>query len=309
MLDPDTFLTYLYVMADEFCKGCLAPEGRRPGPAPALARSEVVALAAFGQWARFASERDFWRYATRHLRPAFPTLPDRRQFNRLLRAQRDALAAFGHHLADLLGRATAAYEALDGSGVPVRDAKRRGAGWLAGDADIGRSGRRGWYEGFHRLLAVTPGGAVSGFGFGPASAKEQPLAEAFLAARHEPDARYPTPGRAAGGPYLADNGFAGADRHRHWRDAYGASVLCPPQRRHPRPWPAPLRRWHAARRQIVETVFAKLHHAFRLDRERPHALDGFQGRLAAKVALHNFCLWLNRQLDRPALAFADLIDW
>jgi len=31
--------------------------------------------------------------------------------------------------------------------------------------------------------------------------------------------------------------------------------------------------------------------------------------LAAKVALHNFCIWLNRQLGRPDLAFADLIDW
>ncbi len=227
MLDPDTFLTYVYVMADEFCKGHLAPAPPAPGPDPALARSEVVALAVFGQWARFASERDFYRYAVRHLRPTFPTLPDRSQFNRLLRAQRDALAAFGHHLADRPGRAAAAYEALDGSG------------WLAGDADIGRSGRRGWYEGFPLLLAVTPGGAVSGFGFGPASAKEQPLAEAFLAARHRPDARYPTPGRAAGGPYLADNGFAGADRHRRWRAAYGAVVLCPPQGRSPRAWPPP----------------------------------------------------------------------
>jgi hypothetical protein len=30
--------------------------------------------------------------------------------------------------------------------------------------------------------------------------------------------------------------------------------------------------------------------------------------LAAKMALHNFCLWLNGQLGRPDLAF-DLTDW
>jgi 2-polyprenyl-6-methoxyphenol hydroxylase-like FAD-dependent oxidoreductase len=41
---------------------------------------------------------------------------------------------------------------------------------------------------------------------------------------------------------------------------------------------------------------------FRLARERPHALDGLQARLAAKVALHNFCLWLNVQLGREPLA-------
>jgi hypothetical protein len=32
-------------------------------------------------------------------------------------------------------------------------------------------------------------------------------------------------------------------------------------------------------------------------------------RLAAKVAMHIFCLWLNVQLGRPPLAFADLVDW
>jgi len=62
-------------------------------------------------------------------------------------------------------------------------------------------------------------------------------------------------------------------------------------------------------RQIVETVYDKLQNTFRLGRERPHDLSGFQARLAAKVALHNFCIWLNQQLGRERLAFADLLDW
>jgi len=52
-----------------------------------------------------------------------------------------------------------------------------------------------------------------------------------------------------------------------------------------------------------------LQHAFRLRADRPHHLTGFLARLAATVTLHNFCLWLNRQLGRAALAFADLIAW
>jgi hypothetical protein len=60
---------------------------------------------------------------------------------------------------------------------------------------------------------------------------------------------------------------------------------------------------------MVETVYEKLQHAFRLDRERPHELSGFQARLAAKIALHNFCIWLNEQLGWPRLAFTDLVDW
>jgi len=27
------------------------------------------------------------------------------------------------------------------------------------------------------------------------------------------------------------------------------------------------------------------------------------------LALHNFCIWVNEQLGRPRLAFADLVDW
>jgi hypothetical protein len=31
--------------------------------------------------------------------------------------------------------------------------------------------------------------------------------------------------------------------------------------------------------------------------------------VAAMATLHNFCIWVNRQLGRPDLAFADLLDW
>ena len=44
MMDTDTFLTTLYVMADDFCKYQLPPE-KTPGPKPSLTRSEVVTLA------------------------------------------------------------------------------------------------------------------------------------------------------------------------------------------------------------------------------------------------------------------------
>ena len=62
-------------------------------------------------------------------------------------------------------------------------------------------------------------------------------------------------------------------------------------------------------RQIVETVYDTLQYTFRLLRERPHDLAGFHVRFAAKVVLHNFCIWCNVQLGRARLAFADLIDW
>lgn len=308
MVDTDTFLTILYVMVDEFCHSHLPPEVH-PGPRASLSRSEVITLGLCGQWACFPSERAFYRYAQRHLRVAFPTLPHRTQFNRLLRQHYTAIVACFLHLVGLLDGRHGLYEALDGTAVPTRDAKRRGAGWLPGLADIGWSNRLGWYEGFHLLIAVNPRGSLTGFGGGPASAKAQPLAETFCALRRQPHPGGLRVGKPALGPYLCDKGFEGQAAHTRWWQCYGAQVRCPPKRNSHQPWSTRMRRWLAGVRQIVETVYDKVHHTFGLSRERPHDLTGFQARLAAKMALHNFCIWLNEQLGRPGLTFADLVDW
>jgi len=308
MIDENTFLTQLYVEVDDFCKAYLPPLVE-PGPAASLCRSEVITLGIFGQWVRFPSERDFYRYAVRHLRYAFPSLPHHSQFNRLLRKHRDGLVAFFLHLAKLLDSAPWAYEVLDSSGVLTRDAKRRGRGWLPGLATIGWSNRVGWYEGFHLLVALSPTGVLTGFGFAAAHVHDNTMAETFFALRQQPHPRLLSVGRASPRPYIADKGFSGRENRARWYSLYHAQVISPPTRRSRHPWPKPLRRWLASLRQIVETVYDKLHNTFRLSRERPHDLAGFQARLAAKAALHNFCIWLNQHLDRPNLAFADLIDW
>jgi hypothetical protein len=311
MLDPDTFLTTLYVHVDDFCHAHL-PTPTRPGPPASLTPSEVITLALFSQFGWFTSERDFYRWACRHLRQAFPNLPDRTQFNRQVRSQWRAIVAFFHHLTEQLDARRTLYEALDATAVPVRNCKRRGRGWLAGQADIGWSNRLGWYTGFHLLVAVHPQGAITGFAFGSASTKDQPLAESFFALRHQPDRRVPTVGEPALGYYITDKGFAGVPNHRRWRRAYGAVVVCArqrPTRAAPHGLPRAWRRWLASLRQIIETVNEKLLFAFGLARERPHDLSGLHARLAAKMALHNFCVWLNQRLGRPNLAFADLIDW
>lgn len=168
MVDVDTVLTTLDVMIDGLCKTSLPPE-THPGPAAALSRSETVTLAIFGQWQGLGSERGFDRSAQRHLRPALPQLPTREQCHRPVRQHYAALVACLLYLGRRLAAQHGLYEARDSSGIPTRDAQRRGAGWLPGLADIGWRNRLGWYEGFHLLLAVNPGGVLTGFGFGPAS--------------------------------------------------------------------------------------------------------------------------------------------
>jgi Transposase DDE domain len=307
MLDVDTFLTTLYVMVDDFCQS--RPPKARPGPKASLSDSEVITLAIFARWSRFASERDFYRYANGHLRDAFPTLPERSQFNRLVRFYTELIEEMALHLAEAMEARKCPYEALDSSAMPIRDAKRRGSGWLAGYADIGWSNSLGWYEGFRLLAAVAPSGVITGFCFSAASTADQQVAETFFALRARPNHRLLSVGSTSWGPYVTDKGFEGAENHRRWLECYGARLICPPKRNACQVWPKRLRRWVAGIRQIVETVYEKLFNAFGLWRERPHELSGLRARLAARVALHNFCIWLNRQLGRSLLSFADLLGW
>jgi hypothetical protein len=307
MVDVDTFLTTLYVLADEFCKEFLPPE-IRPGPDASLAPSEVVTLAIFGQLCRFESERSFYRYADRNLRPAFPTLPHRPQLNRLVRCQRDAITGFALHLSKWLVPGEQPFELMDCVAARTRDSRRRGPGWLP-QAMRGRSNRIGWYIGFNVLTVTSPNGVITGFGFGPGNANERSLAETLFCARDSPEPRLPSAGRTRAGAYLADTGFWGPDRQALWRDVFGIEVYCPPERKTRWRWSKELRRRFARYRQIIESVHNRLLHPFRLELERPHDLYGFAARLAAKVALHNFFIWFNRELGRPLMAYAELIDW
>ncbi len=59
----------------------------------------------------------------------------------------------------------------------------------------------------------------------------------------------------------------------------------------------------------LESVYDKLFNTFGLWQERPHDMAGLRARLAARMALHNFRIWLNERLGRPRLAFADLLGW
>lgn len=331
MLDTTTFVTELYVMCDDFCK-TLPPRPARPGPLPSLSVSEVITLSIFGQWRTFASERDFYRFAQRRLHKEFPNLPNRSQFSRLQREYYLELVAFWQHLTNQLTTPNSTnananandcaadefcYEALDATAVATRHVSRRGGGWLSGQSDKGLASRLGWYHGFYLLASVRPDGVFTGWAFGSASAKDQPLATSFFQARHRPHERLPTVGHALpeGGFYLTDSGFQGQLLHEQWRHEYQADVITPPQRvggPGKKPWVVPwkeLRHWIASLRQIVESAFGKLHHAFRLRDERPHTLEGFMTRVAAKITLHNFCIYLNRKVGRPNLAFADLWSW
>jgi hypothetical protein len=279
----------------------------------------VLTLALLAQLGRFGSERDFCRFADQRLRPFFPRLPDRSQLHRAFRRAEPTLAALSHHWAEALAARTAAYECLDGTGVPLRGRSRRTTGLPAFMAK-GHTSRLGYFVGCKVLVATTPTGVITGWAVSPGQRHDSPLATALLAQRSDPTAPAVPPvpadptaivtraGPPARGRYLADSAFAGQKLARIWA-GYDAQVAAPPQPKTKAQWTPAQRRRHASARQIVETVFERLLRGTRLERDRPRTQTGFLSRLAAKIALHNACILWNRRCGRPDLAFASVIGW
>jgi hypothetical protein len=144
---------------------------------------------------------------------------------------------------------------------------------------------------------------------GPAATNDRALADTLFAQRETASPALLSAGESATAVSLADSGFAGVACEAHWVAEHHAQVVAPPQTGSTHAWSRPQRRWVAGRRQIVETVIGRLEAPFRLERERPHELGGFLAWLAAKMAVHTLCLWLNRRLGHPPLALGDLFGW
>jgi Transposase DDE domain len=206
-MDLDSFLVSLYVLVDEWWKLACSSEPPKTGRPALLSDSEVMTLAILAQWPRFRSERDFWRFASSHLRSYFPNLCSQSQFNRRVRALEPEMRALQRAFARGLARPSAVYRVLDTTLLPamvrVRASRK---GLFCGQASFGRSASKTeWVYGFKVALVVDPEGVVSAFGLAPAASDERPIGEALIAEDlHE--------------AYLADKGFtASSGSGAGWR--------------------------------------------------------------------------------------------
>ena len=182
----------------------------KPGRPALLSESEVLTLAILAQWPRFRSERDFWRFASAHLRAYFPILCSQSQLNRRIRALEPELRSLQRAFAGDLAEPSAVYRVMDTTLVPamvrVRASRK---GLFCGQATFGRSASKTeWVYGFKVALVVDPDGVVTAFGLAPAASDERPIGEALVAEdRHE--------------AYLADKGFTGVQWERRWMESTG----------------------------------------------------------------------------------------
>ena len=295
-MDLDSFLVSLYVFVDDWWRTSHSSTLSRPGRPALLADSEVLTLAILAQWPRFRSERDFWRFASSHLRCYFPNLCSQSQLNRRIRALEPELRALHRALAGKLSDPATVYRVMDTTLIPaivrVRASRKR---LFCGQATFGRSASKTeWVYGFKVALVVDPNGVVTAFFLAQASSDERPIGDALVASDgHE--------------AYLADKGFTGLEWERRWLEEYGALVAATPKNGSRRAWPKKDRRWAAGKRQIIEGVICQLKDFFGLERHRAKTLGGLLTRLAAKVAAYTCAQRINDSLGRPLRHLADLL--
>ena len=295
-MDLDSFLVSLYVLVDDWWKLDRSSKLPKIGRPVLLTDSEVLTLAILAQWPRFRSERDFWRFASSHLRSYFPTLCSQSQFNRRVRALEPELRALQLAFARELDEPSALYRVVDTTLVPtmvrVRASRK---GLFCGQASFGRSASKTeWVYGFKVALVVDPEGVVSAFGLAPAASDERPIGDALIASD-----RYDV--------YLADKGFTGVEWERRWMEVYAALVAAAPKNNSRRAWTKADRRWASGKRQIIEGVIGQLKDFFSLERHRAKTLGGLLTRLAAKIAAYTCAQQINDSLARPLRHLADLL--
>ena len=177
-MDLDSFLVSLYVLVDDWWQAGQGRAPRRPGRPALLTDPEVLTLAILAQWPRFRSERDFWRFASSHLRGYFPHLCSQGQFNRRARALEPELRALQGSLAEELCDPSAVYRVMDTTLIPaivrVR-ASEASKGLFCGQATFGRSASKTeWVYGFKVALSVSPKGVIIAFGLAEAAPMSGP---------------------------------------------------------------------------------------------------------------------------------------
>jgi hypothetical protein len=295
-MDLDSFLVSLYVLTEEWWKATHSSDIPGAGRPSLISEPEILTLAILAQWPRFRSERDFWRFASTHLREYFPTIPSQSQFNRRVRALEGEMKLLQSHLATQLADGSAIYHILDTTLLPVVVRVRAcRKGLFAGQATFGRcASKTEWIYGFKVGLSISPEGVVIAFGLAEASADERPIGE-FLIQADGHDA------------YLADKGFSSVEWERRWLREHGALVAATPKDNSRRAWPKADRLWESSKRQVIEGVINQLKDQFFLERHRAKTLEGLLARLAAKIAAYTCGQYLNSQLGRPLRHLADLL--
>lgn len=280
--DLEALVVAGYVFADEYSVPA------RPGRPAKVSDAELVALAVCQAAMGISSERRFLGLVARVLPGWFPHLPDQSQYNRRLRLLVELLAAVQQALAGWLD--SGGVRIADGTLIEVANYPGcAGRSGFAGAARFGYAKSQHRYVYGLRLVLVSDGrGLPLGYTLVAASEKEyEPVADLLTG----------TPAELL----LADKGLWGA-AYRARLASGGTTLLTPSRERTPAN--ARRERTLAARRLVIESVFANLKTQMRLDHHLAKTLAGLATRIAQRLLALTLAILLNTLTGRPARALA-----
>jgi Transposase DDE domain len=283
MLPTEDLFVYVYVLiSDLVIAGAIAVPSR-PGPAPACADAELLAIAVARHLLGRRSEAGFLAEVARDWGHLFPHLPHQSEANRRTRWLWGAFEQLRITLAARLPEDDC--QQVDTSALPVKHPSRvRGPDqWTGPGNDLAaRFGRDAahaeWFYGF-RLAVRTDLGSriVRAWSIVPAAVSERDVAIDLLSSGPAPR------------DLLADKGFSGRAFAAELA-ARGTAVLVPPDKKQRATVPSGLLKVIAEWRNRIETTFSEITDRMELARHGAHTFWGLLTRTAATIAAHTLLL-------------------
>jgi hypothetical protein len=285
----DDFCLWTSCLVDELWQQ-IAPQCRRPGPAPACSDPELVTMALVGECLGWDQETELVSHWRRH-RDLFPHQPERSRFNRRRRQLAGAINAVRRLLLGVLDLAQDRQCVLDSLPIPVIRFHLVPGGnradWQAFGARFGKvPSKKVAIFGYKLYLLVTLNGLILDFVLAPANVAEVRAGAELLAE--------PTDLAVFG-----DQAFVSAPlAERLWRENR-LRLWTLPRRNERRTVPAEVARHLNPVRQVVETVNSQLAEQFHIEVNHAQDFWGLRARLLTKLTAHTLCIHLNRLLGKP----------
>ncbi len=291
--DLDTLVTALYVRIDDLLASNphWAPQRPVVGIAPRLSDAELVTLAVLSALSGFDSEARFIRYATAHLKPWFPYLPQRSGCNKRLRRSGELMK----HVLGALARDCPSFHddvwLVDSTPVECgrsRDTVQRSdlVGWAAYGYSASHSR---WFWGLRLHLITTPSGLPVAYALTGAKTDERDTCLDMIA--HADIAR---PGQTL----VADKGYRRAGFEDEL-NAAGIELIGPATKTEPA---RPAQRFLKPLRQIIESVNWTLKSQLSLERHRGRTRQGVAARILQRLLALTAAIWHNQTTHQPGPA-------
>lgn len=300
MLDKATVLTTLFTIVDDTMKGSLVIQQalQRPGPAPQLSDSELVALALYQELLGEPREDHFFRLHQASMLPFFPGLNERSRYNRRKRDLWSVILAVRVSLQIVLDALALEETAvIDSAPVPCVGYKRsKQTSAFVGTADYGVCSSKAlkyFCCKLHSVVSLT--GVIMGFLLTPASPYDnQPVIELLDSFSHHLKR------------LLGDGAYNDADLQRFLEQYRSLTILAPVKSNQDPVRSKPAQQQFNALRLICETVNAQLQEQLHLSKHYAKSIRGLMTRVAAKVTAHSVGMMINALLGRPVLRLAEL---